>query len=87
MHCVGMFGLVVVLATCSLAPSLAFTCETYSSSLGATFDISGLVRSVFTSFFSLIRLWLSSATEPAYMVTDGDIPCTTNVPIHMFMLL
>jgi hypothetical protein len=39
-------------------------CEKFDSNMGATYDISGLVK---------------AANEYSYMIVDGDIPCTPEV--------
>jgi len=43
---------------------LSFSCSTYDSNMGATFDLTDLVR---------------MPNEPPYTVEDGDVPCTKQV--------
>lgn len=58
-----------IIATCALftrgvAVNGLLDCKKFDSNMGATFDLTDLVRGV---------------DDPSYEVTDGDLPCTTNV--------
>ncbi len=71
-------------------------CEKFDSNMGATFDVTDLIRYIFKSYihdhsvqrhFYLLWFWLSNirtSSEYSYMITDGDIPCTTAV-IFIYM--
>mmetsp|Transcript_12554 Transcript_12554/g.12969 ORF Transcript_12554/g.12969 Transcript_12554/m.12969 type:complete len:289 (+) Transcript_12554:43-909(+) len=58
-----MFYLFILLVN-FIVKITSFNCELYTSPLGANYDITGLIR---------------ASTDPSYTVTDGDLPCTTNV--------
>lgn len=52
----------VLAFTVGAVPLAAAVCEKFDSNMGATFDVSDLMR---------------ASNEFSYMITDGDIPCTT----------
>ena len=58
-------------------------CETLDSNMGATFDITDLVRFGYKSTTVGIFINFTCAFRPAnsmsYMITDGDLPCTKQV--------
>lgn len=56
--------IIVLILSCFLRETRSATCGMYDSHMGANFDFSQLTR---------------VAGQPGYVVTDGDIPCTTYV--------
>ncbi len=68
--------------------TLASQCSFFDSYMGATYNIADLTRydscemifCVLTLVISIIR----TADDPSYTVTDGDLPCTTQVWILLF---
>lgn len=59
-----MRGLRLIIALQCVCQLFAFDCVKFDSNMGAVFDLQDLSR---------------SSDEPSYEVTDGDLPCTTNV--------
>lgn len=52
---------IVILSILGVLYVYCTTCGTYSTNMGATFDLTDLVR---------------QAGQPAYTIEDGDLPCT-----------
>jgi hypothetical protein len=82
-----IFKISLVAISC-VAVAMGMECSKFDTNMGATFDLTDLVRydcswlHLQTNFTYFIRI----GDEPSYVVTDGDLPCTTDV-ILLFVFI